>query len=127
MDRDTLFGPKRIKARAIDRDQIHADFHQGARLSRRISDAVYMAAADQMQKPNNNLAMQEPSIHGPRECPRVVEVSGLAVHGDFGLGPFQPVGPVERRELAALIRVHDFWRAELMDRLVQRLEAELRK
>ena len=23
-----------------------------------------MAAADQMQKPNNNLAMQEPSIHG---------------------------------------------------------------
>jgi len=67
MDRDTLFGPKRIKARAIDRDQIHADFHQGARLSRRISDAVYMAAADQMQKPNNNLAMQEPSIHGPRD------------------------------------------------------------
>jgi len=46
--------------------------------------------------------------------------------GDFGLGPFQPVGPVERRELAALIRVHDLWRAELMDRLVQRLEAELR-
>ena len=26
MDRDTLFGPKRIKARAIDWDQIHADF-----------------------------------------------------------------------------------------------------
>jgi hypothetical protein len=31
MDHDTLFGPKRIKARAIDWDQIHADFHQGAR------------------------------------------------------------------------------------------------
>jgi len=35
MDHDTLFGPKRIKARAIDWEQIHADFHQGARLSRR--------------------------------------------------------------------------------------------
>ena len=61
----TLFGPKRIKARAIDWDQIHADFHQGARLSRRISDAVYMAAADQMSKLNNPLATQEPPVHGP--------------------------------------------------------------
>ena len=28
-----------------------------------------MAATDQMPKPNNPLAMQEPSIHGPRELP----------------------------------------------------------
>ena len=69
MDHDTLFGPKRIKARAIDWEQIHADFHQGARLSRRNQDAVYMAAADQMSKLNNPLATQEPSIHGPRDCP----------------------------------------------------------
>ena len=27
-----------------------------------------MAATDQMPKPNNPLAMQEPSIHGPRSC-----------------------------------------------------------
>jgi len=66
MDFATLFGPKRIKARAIDRDQIHADFHQGARRQSRISDAVYIAAADQMQNPNNPLALQEPSLHGPR-------------------------------------------------------------
>ena len=55
-----------LTARAIDWDQIHADFHQGARRQSRISDAVYMAAADQMPKPNNNLATQEPSIHGSR-------------------------------------------------------------
>ena len=35
----------------------------------------------------------------------VVQIAGFAIHGDFGLGPFQPVGPVERRELAALIGI----------------------
>ena len=64
MDRDTLFGPKRVKARAIDWDQIRADFHQGARRQSRNQDAVYMAAADQTPDPNNPLAMQQPSIHG---------------------------------------------------------------
>jgi len=39
-DRDTLFGPRRIKARAIDWDQIHVDFHQGARRQSRNQDAV---------------------------------------------------------------------------------------
>jgi hypothetical protein len=77
MDRDTLFGPKRIKARAIDRDQIHADFHQGARLSRRNHDAVYMAAADQMSKLNNPLATQEPSIHGPSPMANAAAVPGF--------------------------------------------------
>ena len=52
-----------------DRDQIHADFHQGARQPCRIRDAAYMAATDQTLDPNNPLAMQEPSIHGPRELP----------------------------------------------------------
>jgi len=66
-DLATLFGPKRIKACAIDWDQIHADFHQGARRQSRILDAVYMAAADQMSKLNNPLATQEPSIHGPSD------------------------------------------------------------
>lgn len=55
----------------------------------------------------------------------VVEVPGFAVHGDFGLGPLQSVGPVEGRELTALDGVHDLGRAELVDRLVQRLKAEL--
>ena len=45
--------------------------------------------------------------------------------GYFDLGPLQPVGPVEGCELAALIRVHDLGWAEFVDRLVQRLEAEL--
>jgi hypothetical protein len=62
---------------------------------------------------------------GPSEYPRVVEISGFAVHGDLGLGPLQPVGPVEGSELTALVGVHDLGRAELVDRLVQRLEAEL--
>ena len=63
---------------------------------------------------------------GPSECPRVVEVSGFAVHRDFGFCPLQPVGPVEGCELGALIGVHDFGRTELVDRLVQRFEAEVR-
>ena len=45
--------------------------------------------------------------------------------GDLGLGPLQPVGPVEGCELTVLIRVHDLGWAEFVDRLVQRLEAEL--
>ena len=67
MDRDTLFGPERIKARAIDWDPIYADFHQGARPQSRNQDALgaafgpipfaslYTAATDQMPKPNNPL------------------------------------------------------------------------
>ena len=39
--------------------------------------------------------------------------------------PLQPVGPVEGRELTALVGIHDLRRAELVDRLVQSLEAEL--
>jgi len=42
-----------------------------------------------------------------------------------GLGPLQPIGPVEGRELAALDGVHDLGRAEPMDRLVQRFDAEV--
>ena len=37
----------------------------------------------------------------------------------------QPVGPIKGGELAALVGIHDLGRAELMDRLVQRLEAEV--
>jgi hypothetical protein len=74
-DLATPFGPKRIKARAIDWDQIQADFHQGARLSRRISDVVDIAAADQMSKLNNPLATQEPSIHGPSPMARGKELT----------------------------------------------------
>ena len=49
----------------------------------------------------------------------------LAIHGDPGPDPFQPVGPGEGRELRALIGIHDLGRAEAADRLVQRLDADL--
>ena len=55
----------------------------------------------------------------------VVQVSGFAIHRDFGLGPLQPVGPVEGCELGALIGVHDLGRAKAMDRLVQGFEAKV--
>ena len=55
----------------------------------------------------------------------VVQVSGFAIHGDFGLGSLQPVGPVEGRELTTLIRVHDLRRPKFVDRLVQCLKAEV--
>jgi hypothetical protein len=45
---------------------------------------------------------------------------------DASLGPLQPVGPVEGCELASLISVYYLGRAELVDRLVQSLEAEVR-
>lgn len=56
----------------------------------------------------------------------VVDGAALAGHRDPGVGPLQPIGPGEGCELAALIRVHDLGRAELVDRLVQRLDAEVR-
>ena len=55
----------------------------------------------------------------------VVHATALAVHRDLGAEPLQPVGPGEGGELAALIRIHDLGRPELVDRLVQRLEAEV--
>jgi hypothetical protein len=39
---------------------------------------------------------------------------------------FQPVGPEEGRELAALVRIHDLGRAEAVDGRVQRFDAEVR-
>ena len=63
---------------------------------------------------------------GPSECPRVVQISGFAVHRDFGLGPLQPVGPVEGRELRALVGIHDLGRPKFVDGLVQSLDAEVR-
>jgi len=55
----------------------------------------------------------------------VVQIAAFAIHGDLGLGPLQPVGPVEGGELAAVIGIHDLGRTELVDGLIQRLEAEL--
>ena len=46
--------------------------------------------------------------------------------GDLGLGPLQPIGQVEGRELRPLVGIQDLGRAKLVDRLVQRLEAEVR-
>lgn len=55
----------------------------------------------------------------------VVQIPGFAIHRYLGLCPLQPVGPVEGRELRPLVRIHDLGRAELVDGLVQRLEAEV--
>lgn len=42
----------------------------------------------------------------------VVETGALAANRDPGSDPFQPLGPCERRELRALISVHDLGRAD---------------
>ena len=55
----------------------------------------------------------------------IVEVTSLAVHRDASAGAAQAIGPGERGELAALIGVRDPGRAEAVDRLVQRLDAEI--
>ncbi len=55
----------------------------------------------------------------------VVEAASFAVHRDPGPGPLQPVGPSEGCELRSLIGVHDLGRAELVDRLVQSLDAKV--
>jgi hypothetical protein len=66
-------------------------------------------------------------LQGSPEAPDedVVEAAPLAVHRDLGADPFQPVGPGEGGDLAVLIRVH-YLRREAMDRLVQRLDTEVR-
>lgn len=46
--RDTLFGPERLAARVLDWDQCDRGIHQGAQSVSCNSDAVYMAATDQM-------------------------------------------------------------------------------
>ena len=55
----------------------------------------------------------------------VVDAAPFAIHRDPAADPFQPVGPGEGRELRPLIGVHDLGRAELVDRLVQRFDAEV--
>ena len=64
-NRDTQFGPERLRARAIDLDPSAGGLHQGAQPPCCRSDAVYMAATDQPPEPYRALAPREPSIHGP--------------------------------------------------------------
>ena len=52
--------------------------------------------------------------------------AALAVHRDPGAGPFQPIGPGMGREPGALIGIHDLGRAEAMDGLGSRFDAEVR-
>ena len=67
-------------------------------------------------------------LQGPPEAfdEDVVEAPPLAIHGDPGADPLQPVGPGEGRELRSPIGVHDLGRAEAVNRLVKRLGAEVR-
>ena len=55
----------------------------------------------------------------------VVQLPGFAIHGDLCLGPLQAVGSVEGRELRSLVGIQDLGRAELVDGLVQCLDAEV--
>ncbi len=55
----------------------------------------------------------------------VVHAATFAVHRYPAPNPFQPVGPGKGRELRPLIGVHDLGRAELVDRLIQRFDAEV--
>ena len=66
-------------------------------------------------------------LQGPPETLNedVVDAANFAIHRDPAADPFQPVGPGEGRELRPLIGVHDLGRAELVDRLVQRFDAEV--
>ena len=66
-NRDTQFGPERLRARAIDLDPSAGGLHQGAQPPCCRSDAVYMAATDQPPEPYRALAPREPSIHGPSD------------------------------------------------------------
>src|SRR5690606_39538322 len=67
-------------------------------------------------------------LQGPSEAldEDVIEAAPLPVRRDPGPDPFQPVSPGEGRELATQVGVHDLGRAELVDRLVQGLDAEVR-
>ena len=56
----------------------------------------------------------------------VVEEPALAIHRDTHTGSARPVGPGKGRELRTPIGVHDLWRAEPGDGLVQRIHAEVR-
>ena len=55
----------------------------------------------------------------------VVEEPAFPIHRDAHAGPAQAVRPGKRRELATLIGIHDLGRAELVNGLVQRLNAEI--
>jgi len=63
-NRDTQFEPERREARAIDLDPSAGGLHQGAQPQCCRSDAVHMAATDQMPDPKKALAPREPSTHG---------------------------------------------------------------
>lgn len=56
----------------------------------------------------------------------VVEQPTLPIHRDPHARPAQSIPPSEGRELRSLIGIHDFGRAELVDGLIQGLDAEVR-
>ena len=66
-------------------------------------------------------------LQGPPEAfdEEVIDEAPFAVHRDPGAGPCQPVGQGKGVLLATLICVHDLERAELVDRLIQRCDAEV--
>ena len=65
-------------------------------------------------------------LQGPPEAfdKDVVDAPAFAIR-DPGADTFQAVGPSKGRKLRSLIGVHDLGRAELVDHLVQGLDAEV--
>lgn len=66
------------------------------------------------------------TLQGPPEAldEDVVQGSALAVHRDKGSDLLPTVGPGDGCDLRPLIRIHDFGRADLVDRLVRRLQTD---
>ena len=100
-----------MRPRAIVEAQMPADRGPG------FGDAVVVAQADLLV------------FHRPPEPfdEDVVAPGALAVHADGDLGPLQHRDEVGAGELRTLIAVEDLGRAVAVERLLQRLDAEVRR
>jgi hypothetical protein len=66
-------------------------------------------------------------LQGPQQAldDDAIEAAPLSIQRDLGADPLPPVHPGEGRELRSLTIVHDLGRAELVDCIVPRLDAEV--
>lgn len=55
----------------------------------------------------------------------IVEEPAFGIHRDAHAGAAQTICPGKGREVAPLVGVHDLWRPEAVDRLVQSLDTEV--
>jgi hypothetical protein len=81
---DTLFGPERLAARAIDWDQSDRGLSSGrAAIMLQIRRRIHGRSRNHASITRKTLAPREPSIHGPRE-------RANAVANDFLSRKFKP-------------------------------------